>query len=176
MNDPVARTIKTGIVVLSIWLALMVSAAGQEAPAEGDDVDRLALASLLIGDGNFERARTVLAGVDPDDENLDRMRFYSLEGLVALNLEELARAAAAFERVAETAAERAEPVPEVIWLYLAQAYFGQQEYAGVLRSLDRAATGLGVFDARPIALGAGRSRSGLAGAVGRRRAFPRPGR
>jgi tetratricopeptide (TPR) repeat protein len=138
MNDSLARAGKTGLVVLILWMALALPVAAQEAAPEGDDVDHLALASLLIGDGNFERARSVLAGVDPDDENLDRVRFYSLEGLVALNLEELARAAVAFERVAEAAVEREQPVPEVIWLYLAQAYFGQQDYADVLRALDRA--------------------------------------
>ncbi len=127
------------ILFLAAWMVLALPLAAEEqAEAPADDVDRLALAALLIGDGNFERARTVLAGVDTDDEGLDRMRYYSLEGLVALNLDELPRAAAAFEQVAEAAAERDEPVPEVIWLYLAQAYFGQEDYAGVLRSLDRA--------------------------------------
>lgn len=126
------------LLLLAAWIGIAGSVQAQTPAAEVDDVDRLALAALLIGDGNFERARTVLAGVDLDDENIDRMRFYSLEGLVALNLEELPRAAAAFEQVAEAAAEQDEPVPEVIWLYLAQAYFGQEDYAGVLRSLDRA--------------------------------------
>lgn len=137
MNRPNAH--KLGVLLLAAWIGFAGPVQAQAPSTEADDVDRLALAALLIGDGNFERARTVLAGVDLDDENLDRMRYHSLEGLVALNLEELPRAAAAFEQVAQAANEQGEPVPEVIWLYLAQAYFGQQDYAGVLRSLDRAA-------------------------------------
>ncbi|MFP4335428.1 MAG: tetratricopeptide repeat protein, partial [Wenzhouxiangella sp.] len=125
---------------LALGLLFAAAATPAQSPAEaGDDVDRLSLAALLIGDGNFERARTVLAGVDLADETLDRMRFHSLEGLIALNLDELPRAAAAFEQVVEAAGEQEQAVPEVVWLYLAQAYFGQEDFASVIRSLDRAA-------------------------------------
>ena len=126
-----------------LLLAVMLTSgpvlAEQAAVDPGDNVDRLGLAALLIGDGNFERARTVLSGVDVDEEGLDRMRFHSLEGLIALNLDELPRAAAAFEQVVEAAGRQEQPVPEVVWLYLAQAYFGQEDFASVIRSLDLAA-------------------------------------
>ncbi|MEE4296476.1 MAG: tetratricopeptide repeat protein [Wenzhouxiangella sp.] len=128
------------ILVLMVCLGPLSALAQQEPIGAGDDVDRLALAALLIGDGNFERARLVLASVNLEDGALDRMRFHSLEGLIALNLDELPRAAAAFENVVEAAAVQEQPVPEVVWLYLAQAYFGQQDYPSVIRSLDRAAS------------------------------------
>lgn len=124
------------IVLLS--LALLLAAAGvraQEADdgATAEDMDRLPLAALLIGDGNYQRARTVLAGIDPSAEDLDRVRYHTLSGLVALNLEEHARAVGEFRAAIE--AGQTEPV---VWLYLAQAHFSQEQYVEALEALDRA--------------------------------------
>ena len=88
-----------------------------------EDLERLPLAALLVGDGNYERARQVLAGVDTDDPELDRVRYHTLSGLVALNLDELPMAVREFRAAID--AGQTEPL---IWLYLAQAYFGQQMY------------------------------------------------
>ena len=93
----------------------------------------LSLAAVLIGDGNYDRARAILARVDLNDEDLDRIRYYTLSGLIALNLDELALAARAFESAIDAGQD--EPL---VWLYLAQAYFGQQQYSQTLNALDRA--------------------------------------
>lgn len=93
----------------------------------------LSLAAVLIGDGNYDRARSILARVDTADEELDRVRYHTLSGLIALNQDELSLAAREFEAAIDAGQE--EPV---IWLYLAQAYFGQQEYRKTLAALDRA--------------------------------------
>ncbi len=127
-----------------LWLMLILAlgnpASAQEQPASPpeDEVERLSLAALLIGDGNYERARAVLAAVDVDDPDVDRVRYHSLDGLVALNLDELSRAEAAFERALEAGREREEPPADVVWLYLAQARFGQDDHAGTLEALDGA--------------------------------------
>lgn len=131
----------TRILVLLCALLLavsMVAAQDNEPAAEDEDVDRLSLASLLIGDGNYDRARRVLSEIDPEEADLDVVRYHSLEGLVALNLDELPRAIDAFERAVAAARERAEEVPEVVWLYLAQSHFGQGNHAEVIDALDRA--------------------------------------
>ena len=104
---------------------------GTEGPVE--DVDRLPLAALLIGDGNYPRARAVLAGVDLDDEALDLVRYHTLAGLVALNLDEHALAVREFGDA--IAAGQTEPV---VWLYLAQAHFSQEQFVEALDALDRA--------------------------------------
>jgi len=93
----------------------------------------LSLAAVLIGDGNHTRARTVLARVDEQDEELDRARYHTLSGLVALNLDEQALAQREFEQAID--AGQTEPV---IWLYLAQTRFAQQDWQGALDALDRA--------------------------------------
>ncbi|WP_181935619.1 lipopolysaccharide assembly protein LapB [Wenzhouxiangella sp. 15190] len=127
-----------------LWLILILvlgnTAGAQEEPASQpeDEVERLSLAALLIGDGNYERARGVLAAIDVDDPDVDRVRYHSLDGLVALNLDELSRAEAAFERALEAGREREEPPADVVWLYLAQARFGREDHAGTLEALDGA--------------------------------------
>jgi len=103
-----------------------------ETPPE-EPVEFLSLAAVLIGDGNYQRARNVLARVDTSAEDLDLARYHTLSGLVALNLDELPLAAGHFEDA--IAAGQEQPV---IWLYLAQAYFGQELYAEALDALDQA--------------------------------------
>lgn len=114
-----------------LLLAAVPGAVAQE--SDEDEVEPLSLAALLIGDGNHERARQVLAGVDPDDPELDRARYHTLSGLVALNLEENALAAREFEAAID--AGQTEPV---VWLYLAQAYFSEKRYTETLDALVRA--------------------------------------
>ena len=131
------------IMLLLAGLGLPPALSGQE-PAESpaadadpdefeEPVEFLSLAAVLIGDGNYQRARNVLGRVDTDAETLDLARYHTLSGLVALNLEELPLAASHFEDA--IAAGQAQ---NVVWLYLAQAYFGQQLYAKTLEALDNA--------------------------------------
>jgi len=105
-------------------------------PAEDVDeaeLERLPLAALLIGDGNYDRARQVLAGVDLDDPELDRARYHTLAGLVALNLEELPLAVRELRAAIDAGQEQ-----PLIWLYLAQAHFGQEQYVETLMALEQA--------------------------------------
>lgn len=123
--------------LLCLLLTVPLAALAQDEQA-GDDVDRLSLAALLIGDGNHDRARAVLAAVDPQDPELDRVRYHSLEGLVSLELDEPAAAVAAFERAVEAADANDEAPPEVIWLYLAQSHFALDNHREVISALERA--------------------------------------
>jgi len=93
----------------------------------------LSLAAVLIGDRNYTRARTALARIDEGEESLDRIRYHTLSGLIALNLEEWSLAEREFESA--LAAGQEEPV---VWLYLAQARFSQQKFQPALDALDRA--------------------------------------
>ena len=115
-------------------LALLGLAGPALAQDEADeDLERLPLAALLVGDGNYERARQVLAGVDTEDPELDRVRYHTLNGLVSLNLDELSLAVREFRAAID--AGQTEPL---IWLYLAQSYFGQQMYTETLAALEAA--------------------------------------
>lgn len=100
---------------------------------EAETVDRLGLAALLIKDGHFDRAGAVLAEVEPAAPGLDRPRFHTLRGLVALRAQAHADARAAFE-----AAAAAGPVEPIVHIYLAQACHGAGDPAAALAALARA--------------------------------------
>jgi tetratricopeptide (TPR) repeat protein len=118
----------SGLLLLSI-----VSSVGAQDELSSEPVDRLPLAALLIGDGNYDRARQVLAGVDQLAPDFDGARFHTLSGLVALNLKEYALASTEFRRAID-----AGQTSSVVYLYLAQAYFGQADYESTLIALDEA--------------------------------------
>ncbi|MEN1727460.1 MAG: tetratricopeptide repeat protein [Pseudomonadota bacterium] len=127
---------KTALTALLLMLAFCVCNPGWAQDDSGqseEELERLPLAALLIGDGNYERARQVLAAVDLDDPDLDRIRYYTLSGLIALNLDELALAVGEFRAAIDAGQD--EPV---VWLYLAQAYYGQEMFVETLYALDRA--------------------------------------
>ncbi|MBS3744513.1 MAG: tetratricopeptide repeat protein [Wenzhouxiangellaceae bacterium] len=129
------------LLIMCLLFGLAAPLAGftqeQAASAEVDEpaapVEFLSLAAVLIGDGNYQRARNVLARIDAGDEDLDLARYHTLSGLVALNLDELPLAASHFEDAIAAGQEQ-----DVVWLYLAQAYFGQQLYENTLEALDSA--------------------------------------
>jgi len=120
-------------IVFSLLIAPSLSLAQESADTIEGELERLPLAALLIGDGNYERARQVLAAVDVDDPEVDLIRYHTLSGLVSLNLNELALAVRAFRAAIDAGQD--EPV---VWLYLAQAYFGQEQWVETLYALDRA--------------------------------------
>ena len=101
--------------------------------AADDDVDYLELTSLLVRDGEYERAATALAEVDPAAEGTDLVRYHTLDGLIALSGTP-SRPADAIE--AFQAAIAAGQTESSIYLFLAQAQFGLERYADALATLD----------------------------------------
>lgn len=107
-------------------------------PADGDTSDlivsdRLSLAGLLVGDGYYDRALTVLSDIDPSAEDLDRVRFYTLRGLARLNRDDPAGARDDFRDSITAGQDKS-----VIYVYLGQAHFRLQEYADALDAIDKA--------------------------------------
>lgn len=139
------RGIPRGSALLALALAASVlggvsvpgglQAKEKDESSEKDEVDHVALAAKLIKDGHFERARIVLDQVDPKQPELDLPRFHTLRGLVALEQKHFAPARQSFEKA--IAAGQQQPV---VYLYLAQAHFGEKSYAKVLEALGRAGT------------------------------------
>jgi len=84
MLGPVALGL-LALVALPLLLAAPVQGAKKTAPEEPvEDVDRLALAALLVRDRHYDRADAVLAEIDLAQEGLDLARFYLLRGFVRL--------------------------------------------------------------------------------------------
>lgn len=120
-------------------LLLLALLTGCAAPArttaaaadEAEETDPLGLAALLLADGHHDRARVVLAKVDPKADGIDPARLLTLRGLAALKADEPGPART--DLLAATATGKAEPIA---WVYLAQACFAQGDLPGTLAALD----------------------------------------
>lgn len=124
--------------LLGLVLGATVSAAPGDRPDPASP-DRVAIAARLVTDGFWERAADVLAEVQQPPKGQEA-RFFTLQGMVALNLSRHEDAVGAFTSALEADAE------PLVHVYLAQARValgessGQPEhYRSALSALDAAA-------------------------------------
>lgn len=89
----------------SRYLLLLVLAFSLATPAlgksKGDEVNYLDLAALMLRDGNLDRALVALQQVDSSDENLDRLRYYTLLGITHYRLQQFQPASDALQHAAK---------------------------------------------------------------------------
>lgn len=136
---------------LALCLFLLPWTGPHAAGDPGEEVDYVELAARLLADGYHGRADAALRNVDPDDEDVDRARFFTLRGLVDLRrgqpraaIEALNRALAVHRRQAPggkaPASERDEARRdrELVHLYLAQAHFRLEQFRETLSALESA--------------------------------------
>lgn len=123
---------------LQILLTLLLAAgmgltASAHAAGEEEDVDYLALASLMLRDGNLDRALLALDQVDLEAEGVDLTRYYTLRGMTHVRRNEHEPARDALELAIESGAADA-----LVYIYLAQTQFHLQDYAGAIGALKGA--------------------------------------
>lgn len=139
-----SREWEHGTAALGVGRALLTLAlllAASAGPARADDapeepaaeVDHLAIASVLVRDGAYDRAAAVLAEVDPAAPGLDLARYHTLRGIVALQQGAHADSVAALE----AALDHGQTDP-LVYVFLAQARFGLEDFAGTVAALDHA--------------------------------------
>jgi predicted Zn-dependent protease len=104
----------------------------QPAPEE-QEVDHVALAGLLIKDGHYDRAEAVLGEVDLEAEGVDLARFHMLKGLIQLKTSRYAEA-----RDSLRASVAAGQEDKLVFVFLAQAHLGLEEFAETIAALDQA--------------------------------------
>src|SRR5262245_60343351 len=113
---------------------LLATALGRPKKNEADEVeDRVAIAALLVRDGEWDRAAEILAEVDPDDEGIDLPKYWTLLGLTQLRTQKPAEAAASFEHALAVAVDGR----ELLELHLARARLATVEPALAIEALDR---------------------------------------
>jgi Flp pilus assembly protein TadD len=120
------------LLLFLLLLALMAPIA-ESAEEATDDVDYLALASLMLRDGNTERALVALDQVDQSAENFDASRYYSLRGITFMRSGKPEPAREQFN-----AAIAGGQVDTVVYVYLAQINYQLEDYRGTLAALDAA--------------------------------------
>ncbi|MFN2168051.1 MAG: tetratricopeptide repeat protein [Anaerolineae bacterium] len=118
-----------------LLIVLLAASLCGSAQAKGGDepVDYLALAALMLRDGNIDRAVTALDQVDTTAEDIDLVRYYTLRGMAHMRRNELEPARDAFSR----AIGSGEP-DAVVYVYLAQVDYRLEDYAGAVAALDMA--------------------------------------
>lgn len=122
------------IILMGLLLAL---GAVTFAAESGDEVDYLALAALMLRDGNIDRAFVALNQVDLSAEDIDRVRYYTLRGMAYMRHNELEPARDAFLQAVDSGQAEA-----VVFVYLAQVNYQLQDYRATIDALDRSGDAL----------------------------------
>jgi predicted Zn-dependent protease len=123
---------RPGILVMAVVLWLGVALAAPRR-SKTDQETPVAVASLLIREGDWARAADLLGTVDPAAKGVDRVRYHTLVGLVHLHDKQGGEAARAFEAALAEAAEGR----ELLELHLSRAYLAAGRPAEAILALDR---------------------------------------
>jgi tetratricopeptide (TPR) repeat protein len=118
------------LILLSLFLLTGVPALARDDP---DEVDYLALAGLMLRDGNIDRAMVALDQVDTAADDVDLVRYHTLRGMAHMRRNELEPAREALNRAAASGEADA-----LVHIYLAQVNYQLEDYAAAIESLDRA--------------------------------------
>jgi len=105
--------------------------------ADEDEVNYLALAALMLRDGNYDRAMLALEQLDRTAEGVDLARYYTLLGMTHLRRNELEPARDALQQATDSGA-----VDAVVYIYLAQVYYQLEDYRQTLAALHALSIGL----------------------------------
>lgn len=144
-------------IVFTIFLVTLLScmtaqtALSASRDAEADPTDHLALATLMLYDGRYEKARDELKLLDTHKKDFDSARYFTIEGLVAARLEDYKAAIGYYRKAIQATREkkyravkgvdiealRAEKIGQ-LYLQLADAQYRLKEYSEVIQALDSA--------------------------------------
>lgn len=127
------RQIVKFVFVLLLAIAVAVAAAGQASAKPQDEVDYLALAALMLRDGNLDRALVALDQVDLSAAGVDIVRYYTLRGMTHVRRNEYELARDALQKAIATG-----EAASLVYVYLAQTQFRLQDYRGAIEALDAA--------------------------------------
>ncbi len=137
MNGAMKLDVKRTWSILLLSLLLGIATPLSAADKNEDQVDYLALAALMLRDGNTDRAVIALDQVELDAENVDLVRYYTLRGMTHLRREELEAAREDFRMAIESG-----DAESVVFVYLAQVNYKLEDYQGTIDALNRAGDAL----------------------------------
>lgn len=130
-----ALTLGSLALVLGLSLASAQSSREAKRPsaAAQEEVDHIALAAMLVRDGHDDRAQLVLSQVELTKPGLDLKRYYSLRGVLALKGQRYQEAIDAFDHAIQHGQS-----DDMVFVYLAQCYYGLQDWERVILSVKNA--------------------------------------
>ncbi|WP_428353011.1 tetratricopeptide repeat protein [Methyloprofundus sp.] len=94
--------------------------------------DYISLAATMLKDGHYDRALLSLQSVDLEDEDTDLVRFYTLQGLAYMNLNDMLAAKDSLQQAIKQGQQ-----DKVIYVYLAQVNYALKEYQEVIVAVDK---------------------------------------
>jgi tetratricopeptide (TPR) repeat protein len=132
MSHLMRHAIQTAVLFLCLGVSTLAEAGEAEA-------ESLALAALLVRDGQWDRAESVIASIPTDSEEANTALYFTTVGLLAMQKQQFESAAVAYESALKRAKEEEEaPESSLLQLYLAQAWFAADEPIQALKALDAA--------------------------------------
>lgn len=129
---------KINLKIVALFALLLVLSLGMSLPCVAEEkapatTDFINLAAIMIKDGHYDRALLALQSVDLEDEKTDLARFYTLQGLAYLSLDDLLLAKESLQKAVVNGQQ-----DKVIYVYLAQAYYGLKEYRKTVEAIAKA--------------------------------------
>lgn len=95
--------------------------------------DFIELAAVMLRDGHHDRALLALQSVDLGNKKTDLARFYTLQGLAYLGLNDLEAARDSLQQAIKNGQQ-----DRSIFIYLAQTYFGLKDYRNTVNAISKA--------------------------------------
>lgn len=119
-----------------IYIAIALSCythAVQAADNKAASADFIELAAVMLRDGHHDRALMALQSVDLANKKTDLARFYTLQGLAYLGLNDLEAARDSLQLAIKNGQQ-----DRSIFIYLAQAHFGLKDYRNTVNAIGKA--------------------------------------
>ncbi|MGZ0020343.1 tetratricopeptide repeat protein [Nitrosomonas sp. wSCUT-2] len=119
-----------------IYIAIAFSCythAVQAADNKAASADFIELAAVMLRDGHHDRALMALQSVDLSNKKTDLARFYTLQGLAYLGLNDLEAARDSLQQAIKNGQQ-----DRSIFIYLAQAHFGLKDYRNTVNAIGKA--------------------------------------
>lgn len=125
----------TTALLVTLYISALGGSSADAAPRKHPvvKIDRIALASILIRDGHYDRAASVLAKVQLANPTLDRAQYHVLMGVVASKRKNHRGVIRHLEQAIRRGKNK-----RMIHLLVAQAHFRLKDYRATLRALKRA--------------------------------------
>ncbi|MCB0422964.1 MAG: hypothetical protein KDD61_18325, partial [Bdellovibrionales bacterium] len=117
-------------------ILLTLSAVGVLSPikSQAQEIDYLALAHVLLRDGNYQRAQGALANAKKDWDLIEVQNYYLLNGLYLLRTKKFNEAEAELAKVTDE-----DYLPQK-WAYLTEVYLAQNKKGEALKSIGHFVT------------------------------------
>lgn len=119
--------------LLILCLTLSLTLLATEKKKNTDEIDHISLATLLLKDGHISRANEELNKVNLEDEKIDKIKYFTLKGMVFTKQKEYAKANDFFRQ-----SILAGQIDKAVYLYIAQNSFKLEDYKGTLQAIDDA--------------------------------------